>query len=268
MEAKRILVVDDERDLCDILLFNLRAAGYEAEAAYSAEEALDLMTNDELQMTNDELRMTNKSNLLGSSDSKSYSSFFIRHSSFDLLLLDVMMPGMSGFELAKLLKADERTASMPIIFLTAKDSEEDVLRGFGLGADDYVSKPFSLREVLARVKAVLNRKPSSAPAPKAELQFEGLVVNVVNKTICIDAHPVAVTRTEFELLKLLLEYRGQVFSRQQLLDSVWPQDVIVTERTVDVNIARLRKKLGRYGACLVSRTGFGYVFEISKDFET
>lgn len=275
MEAKRILVVDDERDLCDILLFNLRAAGYEAEAAYSAEEALDLMTNDELRMTNDELRMPNKSNLLGSSDSKSYSSFFIRHSSFDLrhssfdlLLLDVMMPGMSGFELARRLKADERTASMPIIFLTAKDSEEDVLRGFGLGADDYVSKPFSLREVLARVKAVLNRKPSSAPAPKAELQFEGLVVNVINKTICIDGQPVAVTRTEFELLKLLLEYRGQVFSRQQLLDSVWPQDVIVTERTVDVNIARLRKKLGRYGACLVSRTGFGYVFEISKDFET
>ena len=264
MEAKRILVVDDERDLCDILLFNLRAAGYEAEAAYSAEEALDLMTNDEL-------RMTNKSNLLGSSDSKSYSSFFIRHSSFfirhssfDLLLLDVMMPGMSGFELARLLKADERTASMPIIFLTAKDSEEDVLRGFGLGADDYVSKPFSLREVLARVKAVLNRKPSSAPAPKAELQFEGLVVNVVNKTICIDGHSVAVTRTEFELLKLLLEYRGQVFSRQQLLDSVWPQDVIVTERTVDVNIARLRKKLGCYGACLVSRTGFGYMFDVSK----
>ena len=264
MEAKRILVVDDERDLCDILLFNLRAAGYEAEAAYSAEEALDLMTNDEL-------RMTNKSNLLGSSDSKSYSSFFIRHSSFvirhssfDLLLLDVMMPGMSGFELARRLKADERTASIPIIFLTAKDSEEDVLHGFGLGADDYVSKPFSLREVLARVKAVLNRKPSSAPAPKAELQFEGLVVNVINKTICIDGQPVAVTRTEFELLKLLLEYRGQVFSRQQLLDSVWPQDVIVTERTVDVNIARLRKKLGRYGACLVSRTGFGYMFDVSK----
>lgn len=215
-------------------------------------------------MTNDELRMTNKSNLIGSSDSKSYSSFAIRHSSFDLLLLDVMMPGMSGFELARLLKADERTALMPIIFLTAKDSEEDVLRGFGLGADDYVSKPFSLREVLARVKAVLNRKPSSAPAPKAELQFEGLVVNVVNKTICIDGQPVAVTRTEFELLKLLLEYRGQVFSRQQLLDSVWPQDVIVTERTVDVNVARLRKKLGRYGACLVSRTGFGYMFDVSK----
>ena len=149
-------------------------------------------------------------------------------------------------------------------FLLAKDSEEDVLRGFGLGADDYVSKPFSLREVLARVKAVLNRKPSSAPAPKAELQFEGLVVNVINKTICIDGQPVTVTRTEFELLKLLLEYRGQVFSRQQLLDSVWPQDVIVTERTVDVNIARLRKKLGRYGACLVSRTGFGYVFDVSK----
>ena len=273
MEAKRILVVDDERDLCDILLFNLRAAGYEAEAAYSAEEALEMLGVVVPRMKNEESRCARNEEykLPSSPEGKPNSSFFTLHSSFhseafpfDLLLLDVMMPGMSGFELARLLKADERTASMPIIFLTAKDSEEDVLRGFGLGADDYVSKPFSLREVLARVKAVLNRKPSSAPAPKAELQFEGLVVNVINKTICIDGQPVAVTRTEFELLKLLLEYRGQVFSRQQLLDSVWPQDVIVTERTVDVNVARLRKKLGRYGACLVSRTGFGYMFDVSK----
>ncbi|MBE6255739.1 MAG: response regulator transcription factor [Prevotella sp.] len=261
MEAKRILVVDDEQDLCDILLFNLRAAGYEAEAAYSAEEALKRLEAGPPPALPQGRGDEDESNGSPTPPAGGLRGAF---PPFDLLLLDVMMPGMSGFELARLLKADERTASMPIIFLTAKDAEEDVLHGFGLGADDYVSKPFSLREVLARVKAVLNRKPSSAPAPKAELQFEGLVVNVINKTICIDGQPVAVTRTEFELLKLLLEYRGQVFSRQQLLDSVWPKDVIVTERTVDVNVARLRKKLGRYGACLVSRTGFGYMFDVSK----
>ena len=214
MEQKRILVVDDERDLCDILLFNLHAAGYQAEAAYSAEEALQQIVN------------------CKSSNSKLY----------DLLLLDVMMPGMSGFELAKRLKEDEQTRNIPIIFLTAKDTEEDTLQGFSLGADDYVTKPFSVREVVARVKAVLGRKP-------APLAYEGLVINAANKTVVIDGQAVALTRTEYELLQLLVSHHGQVFSRQQLLESVWPQNVIVTERTVDVNIARLRKKLGRYAAC-------------------
>ena len=229
MEQKRILVVDDERDLCDILLFNLHAAGYQAEAAYSAEEALQQIVN------------------CKSSNSKLY----------DLLLLDVMMPGMSGFELAKRLKEDEQTRNIPIIFLTAKDTEEDTLQGFSLGADDYVTKPFSVREVMARVKAVLGRKP-------APLAYEGLVINAANKTVVIDGQAVALTRTEYELLQLLVSHHGQVFSRQQLLESVWPQNVIVTERTVDVNIARLRKKLGRYAACLVSRTRFGYTFEVKK----
>jgi DNA-binding response OmpR family regulator len=229
MEQKRILVVDDERDLCDILLFNLHAAGYQAEAAYSAEEALQQIVN------------------CKSSNSKLY----------DLLLLDVMMPGMSGFELAKRLKEDEQTRNIPIIFLTAKDTEEDTLQGFSLGADDYVTKPFSVREVMARVKAVLGRKP-------APLAYEGLVINAANKTVVIDGQAVALTRTEYELLQLLVSHHGQVFSRQQLLESVWPQNVIVTERTVDVNIARLRKKLGRYAACLVSRTRFGYTFEVKE----
>lgn len=229
MEQKRILVVDDERDLCDILLFNLHAAGYQAEAAYSAEEALQQIVNSK------------------SSNSKLY----------DLLLLDVMMPGMSGFELAKRLKEDEQTRNIPIIFLTAKDTEEDTLQGFSLGADDYVTKPFSVREVVARVKAVLGRKP-------APLAYEGLVINAANKTVVIDGQAVALTRTEYELLQLLVSHHGQVFSRQQLLESVWPQNVIVTERTVDVNMARLRKKLGRYAACLVSRTRFGYTFEVKE----
>ena len=229
MEQKRILVVDDERDLCDILLFNLHAAGYQAEAAYSAEEALRRMKEWE----NGRMKA-------------------------DLLLLDVMMQGMSGFELAKLLKEDAQTRHIPIIFLTAKDTEDDTLQGFSLGADDYVTKPFSVREVMARVKAVLGR---TAGPKSAGLTFEALTMNTDSKTVTIDAVPIALTRTEYDLLRLFLEHRGQTFTRQQLLDKVWPQDVIVTERTVDVNITRLRKKLQRYAACLVSRTGFGYSFE-------
>ena len=238
MEQKQILVVDDERDLCDILLFNLRSAGYQAEAVYSAEEALQQIDN-----------------------RKSSNSYLI-----DLLLLDVMMPGMSGFELARRLKENEQARQIPIIFITAKDTEDDTLRGFGLGADDYVTKPFSVREVVARVKAVLNRRPVRSPSAwEGNLRFEGLAINAANKTASVDGDPIALTRTEYELLHLLLSHRGQVFSRQQLLDKVWPQDVIVTERTVDVNMARLRKKLGRFAACLVSRTGYGYVFEVKSE---
>lgn len=228
MEQNRILVVDDERDLCDILLFNLHAEGFQADAVYSAEEALQLRIAD-----------------------------------YDLLLLDVMMPGMSGFELAKRLKRHELTWHIPVIFLTAKDSEEDTLEGFSIGADDYVTKPFSIREVMARVKAVLGRgNPPLPPQPeKVTLSCDGLVMDVNSKTVTLDGELRAFTRKEYELLKLFLEHRGQVFTRQQLLDNVWPQDVIVTERTVDVNIARLRKKLEHYAAYLVSRTGFGYSFE-------
>ena len=227
MEQKRILVVDDEQDLCDILLYNLRAAGYQAEAAYSAEEAIEKELSE-----------------------------------YDLLLLDVMMPGMSGFELAQRLKGDEVTAAIPIIFLTAKDTEEDMLHGFGLGADDYVKKPFSVREVMARAKAVLSR---SLPLPlqkEGSLEYEGLAMDLSHKSVTVDGEAVALTKTEFELLALLLSHRGEVFSRQQILDSVWPQDVIVTDRTVDVNVTRMRKKIGRYGQMIVSRQGFGYVFEL------
>ena len=224
MEKKRILIIDDERDLCEILLFNLNAAGYEADAVYSAEEALASVP------------------------------------SYELLLLDVMMPGMSGFELAERLKSEPKTSAIPIIFLTAKDTEDDTLQGFDLGADDYITKPFSVREVLARVKAVLHR---SLPQNHREgsLRFEGLVVDFARKTIVADGEPVELTKTEFELLSLLLTHRGKVLSRQQLLDGAWPQGVVVTDRTVDVNIARLRKKIGQYSAYIVARQGFGYCFE-------
>lgn len=222
MDQKRILIVDDEHDLCEIFLFNLTAAGYEADVAYSAEEAI----------------------------SKGIDGY-------DLLLLDVMMPGLSGFELAQRLKADEHTAHIPIIFITAKDTEEDTLRGFGLGADDYVTKPFSVREVVARVNAVLKR---SLP-PTMSLQYDSLLVDQSSKTVTIDNVMVDLTRTEFDLLALLLSRQGQVFSRQELIDRVWPDDVIVSERTVDVNITRLRKKLGDYASRIVTRQGFGYCFE-------
>ena len=218
-------MVDDEQDLCDILLYNLRAAGYQAEAVYSAEEALDKVQ------------------------------------SFDLLLLDVMMPGLSGFELARRLKDNEATAATPIIFLTAKDTEEDMLHGFGLGADDYIKKPFSVREVVARAKAVLSRSLPHPLKKEGSLEYEGLSIDLSHKSVTVDDEAVALTKTEFELLALLLSHRGKVLSRQQILDSVWPQDVIVTDRTVDVNVTRMRKKIGRYGQMIVSRQGFGYVFE-------
>ena len=222
MKPKRILVVDDEQDLCEILQFNLNAAGYQADVAFSAEEAV----------------------------SKGIEQY-------DLLLLDVMMPGLSGFELAQRLKTDEKTAHIPIIFITAKDAEDDTLQGFGLGADDYVTKPFSVREVVARVNAVLKRNQTQAKV----LKYEELMVDTISKTVTIDDARVELTRTEFDLLALLLSHRGQVFSRQELLDLVWPDDVIVTERTVDVNITRLRKKLGGYASCILTRQGFGYFFK-------
>ena len=236
MKKKRRLVVDDEQDLCEILLYNLKAAGYDAEAAYSGETAFE--------------QIVNRTRLALSSSEKS----------FDLLILDVMMPGMSGFELAERLKGNPATSSIPIIFLTAKDTEDDTLQGFGLGADDYVTKPFSVREVVARVKAVLARSQSTAIG-ETIVSFEGLVLDLGKKSATVDGESVSLTKTEFELLGLLLRHRGQVFSRQQIFDAVWPEDVVVSDRTVDVNITRMRKKIGRYGSCIVSRQGFGYVFE-------
>lgn len=224
----RILVVDDEQDLCEILKFNLETEGYQVQTANSAEEALE-------------------------SDI----------ASFDLLLLDVMMGGMSGFQLAKVLKEKEQTANIPIIFLTARDTENDTVTGFNLGADDYISKPFSIREVMVRVRAVLRRTAESSgrSEPVAEIKYQGLVLNLDKKSVTVDGVAVPFTKTEFELLHLLLEERGRVFSRQELIDRVWPKDVLVLDRTVDVNITRMRKKIGKFAKCIVTRLGFGYYFD-------
>ncbi len=223
----RILVVDDEQDLCEILKFNLETEGYEVETAGSAEEALTLDLP-----------------------------------SFDLLLLDVMMGEMSGFALARRLKADETTADIPIIFLTARDTENDTVTGFNLGADDYISKPFSIREVMVRVRAVLRRTADSrGEAEPSVLKYQGLELNLDNKTVSIDGEQVPFTKTEFELLRTLLQEKGRVFSRQELINRIWPQDVLVLDRTVDVNITRLRKKIGRFSKCIITRLGFGYFFD-------
>lgn len=228
MEKKRILVVDDEQDLCEILHFNLTTAGYSVETAYSAEEALE----------------------------------YISATTFDLLLLDVMMPGRSGFQLAEELRRQERQQArtpLPIIFLTAKDTEDDMLEGFAAGADDYIAKPFSVREVLARIKAVLARTGRTTETD--EISYEGLLMSQHTKTVTVDGVDVPFTKTEFELLWLMLSNRGKVFSRQELIEGAWPGNVVVTDRTVDVNITRLRKKIGDYAANIVTRQGYGYYFK-------
>ena len=227
MNDYRILVVDDEEDLCEILKFNLENEGYEVDTANSAEEAL-------------------KMNI----------------SSYHLLLLDVMMGEISGFKMANLLKKDKKTAQVPIIFITAKDTENDTVTGFNLGADDYISKPFSLREVIARVKAVLRRTATSdtEKAPE-QLCYQSLVIDITKKKVSIDGEEVPLTKKEFEILFLLLQNKGRVFSREDILSRIWSDEVYVLDRTIDVNITRLRKKIGTYGKRIVTRLGYGYSFE-------
>ena len=227
MNPYKILVVDDEEDLCEILQFNLETEGYQVDVAYSDEEALikDI-------------------------------------SQYNLLLLDVMMGEMSGFKMARLLKDNPKSKNIPVIFLTAKDTENDRITGFNIGADDYISKPFSIREVLARVKAVLRRmETSTGQASVNELRHENLVMNLNNKKVTLDGSEISFTKKEFEILKLLLENKNRVFTREEILSRVWSDEVIVLDRTIDVNITRLRKKIGKYGKQIITRLGYGYCFE-------
>ena len=218
--SARILVVDDEEDICAILKFNLSKEGYDVVTVNSAEEALALDA-----------------------------------ASFNLLLLDVMMGGMSGFELTRRLKSEPETAGIPVIFITARDTEDDAVEGLDLGADDYISKPFSIREVISRVRAVLRRTSTKADAGT------GIFIDDEKKVVTMDGVAVSLTRIEYEIFKLLFTNKGKVFPREEILSKVWPDDVIVTDRTVDVNITRLRKKIGEYGDKIVSRHGFGYLYE-------
>ena len=227
MNDYRILVVDDEEDLCEILKFNLENEGYLVDTANSAEEALKL-------------------------DIGAYS----------LLLLDVMMGEISGFKMANIIKKNKKTAIIPIIFITAKDTENDTVTGFNLGADDYISKPFSLREVIARIKAVLRRTATIETEQVPErIIHESLVLDITKKKVSIEDKEISLTKKEFEILFLLLQNKGRVFSREDILGKIWSDEVYVLDRTIDVNITRLRKKIGIYGKKIVTRLGYGYCFE-------
>ena len=231
-----------------ILSYSLQKAGYETLVAHSAEEALELLQS---------------------------PNSLIASSPIDLILLDIMMGEMSGLEMAEKLRSDigYRESGIgipPIIFLTALSDEDTVLQGFKLGADDYISKPFRIAEVLARVAAVLRRSatPKTAVQNSSEVQnsstivFEGIVVNKADMSLKVDGETVVMTRKEIELICYLLTHRGQILSREHLLQNVWDSNGFVLERTVDVHITHLRKKLGQYGKRIVTKSGYGYMFSV------
>ena len=230
MTTERILIVDDEETLCEVLKLNLENEGYDVDIAFSAEEALGY-------------------NL------KEYS----------LILLDIMMGEISGIKMAKILKADVATANIPIIFCTARDTEDDMVMGLNLGADDYIMKPYTIRNVIARVKSVLRRTSTQKAATKSTrntniLQVEGLKLDLEFKRCLVDGEEVKLVRKEFELLAYLIKHKGKICSREQILNSVWSDEVMVLGRTIDVNITRLRSKIGKYGSYIITRSGFGYGF--------
>ncbi len=230
MENRRILVVDDERDLREILEFNLESEGYLITTAQSGEEAIDFLKNNS--------------------------------ESFDLILLDIMMGGDSGLVTAKRIRA-ELKLNTPIIFLTAKVTENDVLTGFSIGADDYITKPFSIKELTARVKAVIRRveisqKSETNPAQNEIITIDNVLINTINMEVRVDGELIPLTRKEYHILMVLATSNGRTFSREEILAKVWQEDNFVLERTVDVHITRLRKKLGRVGNRIVNRSGYGY----------
>ncbi|MDR0714148.1 MAG: response regulator transcription factor [Bacteroidales bacterium] len=222
--AQKILIVDDDPVIGEVLEYNLANEGFQVTCAHSAEEALKKLTP--------------------------------LHA---LILLDVMMSGMSGYKLAEKLRREKN--QIPIIFLTAKDTEDNMLEGFSAGGDDYISKPFSVKEVIARVKAVLKRQPSSGPSL---LVVGGLTIDFRLKELIIGTEKIFLTKTEFELLSFLADNPQRIFSREDIIEKVWKDTPFITERTVDVHITRLRKKLGEHASLISSRPGFGYRFNVAK----
>ncbi len=228
MNKQRILVVDDEESICEILQLNIQSEGYHVDVAYSAEQALKM-------------------------DIASYS----------LLILDIMMGEMSGYKLLQFLRSQEQTKSIPVIFCSAKDTKDDTITGLNLGADDYIAKPFLAREVIARVKSLLRRasvQAEAVPPAKSLVEFETLSMDLNRKQCSIDGVEVSMTKKEFEILALLLQNMNVIFSRQDILNRVWDDEVVVVDRTIDVFITRLRKKIGAYGKHIVTRLGYGYGF--------
>ena len=234
MKTERILIVDDEETLCEVLKLNLENEGYDVDIAFSAEQALTY--NLEV---------------------------------YSLILLDIMMGEISGIKMAKMVKSNIKTAKIPIIFCTARDTEDDMIMGLNLGADDYIMKPYTVRNVIARVKSVLRRTsgfkgnsviPSESIEKNKTLKVEELALDLEFKRCTIDGEEIKLARKEFELLAYLISHRGKICSREQILSSVWSNEVIVLDRTIDVNITRLRSKIGVYGSYIVTRSGFGYGF--------
>ena len=233
MEQGRILIVDDEADIREILRFNLENAGYEVDCAASAEEALEILGPE--------------------------------HS---LILLDVMMDGMSGFKMAGLVRKEKRN-QVPIIFLTARSAENDLLTGFSAGGDDYISKPFSIHEVLARVKAVIKRTSVHKGDVEltAPISAGKLKIDVTGKMVYADGSAVLLSKKEFEILCLLASHQGRVYSREEIIGELWKDAPYVLDRTVDVHIARIRNKLGEYKKYITNRSGYGYCFNITDQDE-
>ena len=233
----KILVIDDEESVCEILKFNLEKEGYEVDCAYSAEEALDMDLED-----------------------------------CSLFMVDIMMGGLSGFDFAKRLRNVTATEEKPILFCSALSNEDYVVKGLNIGADDYVTKPFVIDEVLARVRAILRRTGQQQQRSAADIEaqqsiyesdvtFKGLRIDRNDKEVYIDNELVSLTRTEFDILLFFLTHRNRIYSREELIKNVWGDDVVVTGRTIDTNITRLRKKLGDYDKYIVTRQGFGYGFK-------
>lgn len=233
----KILVIDDEEAVCEILKYNLEKEGYEVDCAYSAKEALDMELSD-----------------------------------YDLFMVDIMMDKLSGFDFAKQVSNMTDTEDTPILFCSALTDEDVVVKGLNIGADDYVTKPFVIGEVLARVRAILRRSQTKKRRSAADIEahqgnlesdvtFKGLVIDRNDKECFLDGVPVTLTRTEFDILLFFLTHRNRIYSREEIIKNVWENDVVVSDRTVDTNITRLRKKLGDYEKHLVTRQGFGYGFK-------
>ncbi len=223
--TERILVVDDEPDLLELIRFNLSQTGFEVETAETGREGLQA----------------------------------VRRRAPDLLVLDLMLPDLPGTEVCRQMRADPKLRDVPIIMLTAKSEEVDRVVGFELGADDYVTKPFSPRELALRVQAIL-RRSRTAPEPTAVLAQGTLQLDAERHRCTVGGEPVDLTAKEFRLLATLMTRPGHVMSRQRLLDTVWGSDITVTERTIDTHLKRLREKLGEAGAMIETVRGVGYRF--------
>jgi len=225
MKDLKILVVDDEEDLCEILQYNLEQEGFQVDTAFSSEQALKLDL-----------------------------------SKYDFFLLDIMMGEISGLELAKIIRRNPDLEDKPILFITAKGSETDKLLGFKAGADDYVAKPFSVKEVIARIHVICKRVFSESKK-ESGFEYENLRLIPESKQVTINNIDVGLTKTEFEILHLLLNHAGRIYSRDEIMNKIWEGDTFVGDRTVDVNVRRIRKKIGEYHNLIKTKSGYGYYFD-------